>query len=60
MLYDKVKPGGVIAFDEYMDGITHVNFPGAKMAIDEFFADRSFNLKRDKHYGKYYVMKPRD
>jgi hypothetical protein len=59
ILYDKVRPGGVIAFDEYMDGITHVNYPGAKQAIDEFFADKPFELRRDKHYGKYYVIKPR-
>lgn len=60
ILYDKVRPGGVIAFDEYMDGITHVNYPGAKTAIDEFFADKPFALRRDKQYGKYYVIKPRD
>ena len=60
ILYDKVLPGGVIAFDEYMDGLTHVRFPGAKTAIDEFFADKTFDLRRDKHYGKYYVVKPRD
>lgn len=60
ILYAKVQPGGVIVFDEYMDGITHVNFPGAKTAIDEFFADKPFNIQRDKHYGKYYIIKPRD
>ena len=60
MLYDEVQPGGVIAFDEYMDGITHLNFPGAKKAIDEFFADRAFHLRRDKRYGKYYLIKPRE
>ena len=60
ILYDKVRPGGVIAFDEYMDGIAHVNFPGTKTAIDEFFANRPFDFRRDKHYGKYYIIKPRD
>lgn len=50
----------MIAFDEYMDDITHVNYPGAKTAIDEFFADKPFDLRRDKHYGKYYIIKPRD
>ena len=60
ILYPRVKPGGVIAFDEYMDGITHVNYPGAKKAIDEFFADKPFDLRRDQHYSKYYVMKTRD
>lgn len=60
ILYEQVQPGGVIAFDEYMDGITHVNYPGAKTAIDEFFANRPFDLRRDKHYGKYYIIKPRD
>lgn len=60
ILYGKVKPGGVIAFDEYMDGWTHVAFPGAKTAIDDFFADKPFNIQRDKYYGKYYLIKPRD
>lgn len=60
ILYEQVQPGGVIVFDEYMDGITHMNYPGAKKAIDEFFADEPFDLRRDKHYGKYYIIKPRD
>lgn len=51
-LYDKVVPGGIILFDEYPD----VQFPGARKAIDEFFAD-----KPEKPVGyenwKFYVVK---
>jgi predicted O-methyltransferase YrrM len=35
-LYDKVVTGGIIAFDEYDD----LRWPGARKAIDEFFADK--------------------
>lgn len=59
LLYDKVRPGGVIAFDEYMDGRTNVDFPGAKAAIDEFFRDKRVEIRRDKRYGKYFAVKPR-
>ena len=56
-LYDKVAHGGVIAFDEYMGTREHYNFPGAKKAIDEFFADRVERIERDYSYGKYYAVK---
>jgi hypothetical protein len=36
-LYDQVVPGGIILFDEY-DRIDE--WPGARQAVDEFFADR--------------------
>jgi O-methyltransferase len=58
-LYSQVNPGGVVVFDEYMDGITHVAFPGAKKAIDEFFLDKGVKIRKDKRYGKYYVVKPK-
>ena len=58
-LYDKVRPGGIIAFDEYMDGRTNIAFPGAKRAIDEFFSNKAVEIQRDKHYGKFFVVKPR-
>lgn len=35
-LYDRVVPGGVIVFDDYSDP----RWPGAKRAVDEFFADK--------------------
>lgn len=37
LLYDRVTPGGLILFDEY----EHVDeWPGARKAVDEFFADK--------------------
>ncbi len=57
-LYDKVVPGGVILFDEYMRGMDQIKYPGAKQAIDEFFADKGVSPQRDVHSGKYYVIKP--
>ena len=36
MLYDRVTPGGVIVFDE----VYSYKYPGARDAVDEFFAAR--------------------
>lgn len=54
-LYTKVRPGGLILFDEYED----LTFPGAKPAIDEFFADKPEEPVRYEDYGyvKYHVVK---
>lgn len=54
-LYSKVVSGGVILFDEYHDS----NFPGAKQAIDAFFADKPEKpLRYDKYgYVRYYTIK---
>jgi O-methyltransferase len=53
-LYDKVVPGGIIMFDEYNDK----RWPGAKKAIDEFFADRREKpTPHQKCDWKYYVEK---
>jgi len=57
-LYDKVIPGGIIAFDEYMSTFEYLNFPGARTAIDEFFADKKMKIIRDPVFGKYYTVKP--
>lgn len=57
-LYDKVVPGGVVAFDEYMNTLEHEKFPGAKAAIDEFFAERHVSIQRDVASGKYFLIKP--
>jgi hypothetical protein len=57
-LYGKVRPGGVIAFDEYMGSFEHHGFPGAKKAVDEFFADKDATIQRDEAFGKYFVVKP--
>lgn len=57
-LYDKVAPGGVIAFDEYMGTFEYINAPGGRQAIDEFFSTRGIPVQRDPVFGKYYVRKP--
>jgi hypothetical protein len=59
-LYDKVQRGGIIAVDEYMETFDHLNFPGAKKAIDEFFKSRNIEVKisRDDASGKYFIIKP--
>ena len=58
---DKVVPGGIIAFDEYMGTWEHESFPGARQAIDEFLTGRGLNpetIERDQGFGKYYFVKP--
>jgi O-methyltransferase len=57
-LYDKVTPGGVIAFDEYMGTFEYINAPGGRQAIDEFLSARGVSLQRDPVFGKYYARKP--
>lgn len=51
-LYDRVRRGGVILFDDY--GVT--DWPGATSAIDEFFSTRAERLVRHA-CGKYYTVK---
>lgn len=54
-LYDKVEPGGVIMFDEYNDQ----RWPGARKAINEFFADKTEKPQpHSKCNWKYFVVKP--
>ena len=53
-LYDKVVTGGIILFDEYNDQ----RWPGAKKAIDEFFADKPEKpVSHHKCTWKYYIEK---
>ncbi len=58
LLYDKVVPGGVICFDEYMKTGQLVAFPGAARAIDEFFGARRGAIERDAASGQYFYIKP--
>jgi len=41
-LYDNVLDGGVIIFDEYYS----FKYPGARVAVDEFFRDKSGNFEK--------------
>ena len=54
-LYSRVLTGGVVLFDEYDDA----NFPGAKQAVDEFFANKAERVQTysDLQYTKAYVVK---
>ena len=60
-LYDKVVPGGVILFDEYISPIQKRNFPGAYIAIDEFFADKDSAIEGFEFHNsstqKYFMIK---
>jgi hypothetical protein len=58
LLYDKVVPGGVICFDEYMKTGQMLSFPGAARAIDEFFGARRGDIQRDPISGGYFYIKP--
>ena len=51
-LFAKMVPGGVILFDEYENS----SFPGAKKAVDEFFAPKEEAIARHD-CGKYYAVK---
>ena len=53
-LYDKVEPGGIIMFDEYDDA----RWPGARKAIDNFFATKSEKPgSHSKCSWKYFIVK---
>ena len=53
-LYEKVAPGGIIMFDEYLDQ----RWPGATKAIDEFFSGKPEKVvPHDKCTWKYHVTK---
>jgi hypothetical protein len=56
-LWDRVEPGGVVAFDEYGEP---EKWPGAQRAVDEFFTSRAgdaTDLQHDPASGKWWVMK---
>lgn len=57
-LYPQVVPGGLVVFDEYMGTWDHERWPGAKKAIDEYFAGQDVSIRCDEAYGKYYLVKP--
>ncbi len=58
LLYDKVVSGGIIAFDECLNGFDYAKYPGGFKAIERFFSDKKIDLCRDMTTGKYYVVKP--
>jgi hypothetical protein len=52
-LFPLVAEGGIVLFDEYEYNQT---WPGAKLAVDEYFKNLSFTVLQHKS-GKYYVRK---
>ena len=48
-----VAPGGVVLFDEYDEP----KWPGAKRAVDEYFAKTPYRPLRDRLSGKHYLVK---
>ena len=62
-LYSKVIKGGVILFDEYKSPIQYKNFPGASIAVDEFFEQQGINPNiemgrfPDKTTQKFFMVK---
>lgn len=57
VFYPQVAEGGIIAFDENLGTFEIANFPGAKLAIDEFIEKTGEVLQRDRMYGKTFVVK---
>jgi len=52
--YPRVSSGGIIAFDEYQ---STTKYPGAKMAVDEFFKGRREILRKSPIIDRYYTVK---
>lgn len=58
-LYPKVQPGGWILFDEYFSP----RYPGARLAVDDFFADKpetpslDTDLLREDPYERWFLIK---
>lgn len=51
-LFPLVAIGGIVLFDEY----NQKNWPGAKLAVDEYFQTLPYEIKQHSS-GKYYVVK---
>lgn len=56
-LWDRVSPGGIVTFDEFVRG--QVKFPGGVKAITEFFDGKGLTFERDHYASNYFVEKPR-
>jgi hypothetical protein len=53
--YDKVRSGGLISGDDY----GHVNFPGVKLAVDQFFAAKGLKVSQHSDVKEFFwVIKP--
>jgi len=64
-LYDKIVPGGIIAFDEYLRPTELSQYPGAHKAgahkaINEFLGDKKQYIESDRVTGKFFYVKPNE
>ena len=57
-LYPLVPPGGVVCFDEYVNTMQLIAFPGAQKAIDEFLGDDQRLIESDPETGQYFLVRP--
>lgn len=57
-LYQYVQPGGLILFDEYSRPTELAKWPGAKIAIDEFFNPLGIEIQTTHDTEKAYIFKP--
>ena len=57
-LYDKVSPGGIIVFDDikYFESNENELFPGARLAVEEFF-NKDISEFKKAITGNYYHIK---
>jgi len=61
-LIDQVVPGGIIMFDEYKSPTQLRAYPGAAKAIDEYFGDKTKDIKKvtlplAPSWQKHYLIK---
>ena len=59
-LYPLVSPGGIVAFDEYVNTGQLRSFPGARQAIDEYLGAERDLIESDPDTGQYFMVKPHD
>ena len=56
-LYNKVAIGGILVFDDFLEGQTEdEKWPGARLAVKEFLGDNYKNM-RPSPRGNYYYIK---
>jgi hypothetical protein len=59
--YDKVRPGGILAGHDYLDGVLPEGVFGVKSAVDEFFAAKRLPVRTtyvDTPWISWYVEIP--
>ena len=59
-LFHKVVGGGVIIFDDFQEEGAEQAFPGARLAVKNFFGVREYGTIQQSKYGVFYYRKPFD